>query len=249
MTTLKKKVGFIGGGNMAEAMIGGLLASGVCSASQVYAGDVSKDRLEYLKKTFGVHVAGDNCTVVDACDILVLAVKPQVMESVLSAIDTACAAQKKLAEKLVISIAAGISTAAIEGMLASAPHLAVVRVMPNTPALVGCGMCGMFANRYAGKTHKADAKTILEATGKVIEFETEALLDAVTAVSGSGPAYVFYFVESMVKAGQDLVVTYTGTVNSQVGAGAALTNVASVEFNSFSDGSGRPCPARAAPTR
>lgn len=204
MATLKKKVGFIGGGNMAEAMIGGLLASGVCSAAQVYACDVSKERLEYLKTAFGIHTTEDNCAVVEACDILVLAVKPQVMGSVLAAIDTGCGASKKLSEKLIISIAAGISIAAIEGLLASASNLAVVRAMPNTPALVGCGMCGMCANRHAGKTHKADARAILEATGKVLEFEKESFLDAVTAVSGSGPAYVFYFVESMIRAGETL---------------------------------------------
>ena len=204
MAKLNKTVGFIGGGNMAEAMIGGLLAAGVCEVSRVHVCDVSKERLAYLKTTFGIHTTGDNCAVVDACDILVLAVKPQAMGDVLSAIDTGCGASKKLSEKLVISIAAGISIAAIEGLLASTSNLAVVRAMPNTPALVGCGMCGMYANRRAGKTHKADARAILEATGKVLEFKKEALLDAVTAVSGSGPAYVFYFVESMVRAGETL---------------------------------------------
>jgi pyrroline-5-carboxylate reductase len=199
---LNKTVGFIGGGNMAEAMIGGLLAAGVCEASRVHAADVSRDRLAYLKKTFGIHTTGDNCAVVDGCDVLVLAVKPQVMGSVLSTLDAGCGL--RLSKKLVITIAAGIPVQTIEGMLASAPGLAVVRAMPNTPALVGCGMCGMYANPHVTSADRGHARAILEATGRVIEFETEALLDAVTAVSGSGPAYVFYFVEAMVKAGENL---------------------------------------------
>jgi pyrroline-5-carboxylate reductase len=202
---LDKKIGFIGAGNMGEAFIGALIKAGIFIPSSIFASDIRADRLNSLKADYGILPVDDNFELFMACDIVVLSVKPQQMDEVLADI----IAKENYAisnRKLVISIAAGIPIRKIEGPL-YAPlgedrieRLPIIRVMPNTPAFVLAGMSGMSANRVATVEDKTITRTVLEAVGKVIEFK-EADLDAVTALSGSGPAYVFYLIESMIAGG------------------------------------------------
>ncbi len=205
MGAMDLKTGFIGGGNMAEAFTGALISSDIYNSSQIYISDVSADRLDVMAKTYGVSAVNDNFDVFMKCDIVILAVKPQVMDDVLSEI-ARHPDYSINSRKLIISIAAGITIQTIEDILyrplAGSTHenLPIVRVMPNTPALVLSGMSGMSPNQYADKEDLGKTRTILEGIGKVAEFKEEEL-DAVTALSGSGPAYVFYLAESMIDAG------------------------------------------------
>jgi len=215
MTEFTGKIGFIGGGNMAEAIAGALIRTDFCSPSQVLASDISQERLEYLQKTYAITTVENNDDLLLACDVVVLAVKPQIMDAVLDQLAGIIHKNQKADfRKLIISVAAGISIQKIEGQLYShidetaAARLPIVRVMPNTPALVMAGMSGMSGNRYVTPEDKSLTMTILASTGKVLEFEENAL-NAVTAVSGSGPAYVFYLVEAMVEAGVSLGLSET----------------------------------------
>ncbi|MFH1976389.1 MAG: pyrroline-5-carboxylate reductase [Pseudomonadota bacterium] len=205
MANLNKKTGFIGAGNMAEAIIGAITRTGVIPSSMIYASDVNAERLNMLKKTYSISGTADNIKLFSICDIIVLAVKPQQMADVLQQLTS----QKEYSvprRKLVISIAAGVPLAKLENLLYSPlskgenENLPIIRVMPNTPALVLAGMSGMTPNRHALPDDINAARTILEAMGKVIEFKEDDL-DAVTALSGSGPAYLFYLAESMIQAG------------------------------------------------
>jgi len=208
MTNFNKKTGFIGAGNMAEAIIGAITRTGVISSSMVYASDVNTERLNMLKKTYGISGVADNVKLFSMCDIVVLAVKPQHMADVLQQL-TSQNEYSVPRRKLVISIAAGVPLVKLESLLYSPlskgenENLPIIRVMPNTPALVLAGMSGMTPNRHALPDDINAARTILEAMGKVIEFKEDDL-DAVTALSGSGPAYVFYLAESMIQAGINL---------------------------------------------
>ncbi len=215
MSESNRKIGFIGSGNMGEAMTGAIIRGGIAPASHIYVSDVSPERLLMMRRTYGIKTLTDNFKLFSECDIVILAIKPQQMNQVLSEI----AGHKDYAvteRKLIISIAAGIPIRKIEKMLYSPPglksdeisrkHLPIIRVMPNTPALVLSGMSGMSANSYAVAEDISICKTILESMGKVIEFEEEKL-DAVTALSGSGPAYLFYLAEAMTAAGIHLGFT------------------------------------------
>lgn len=215
MAELTQKIGFIGGGNMAEAIVGALIRAGISTPAQLLAADVSPDRQAYLKSTYGIKAVADNSVIFRDCDVVVLAVKPQVIDDILSQLAGLLAENTPVdSKKLIISIAAGIPIQKIENHLyaatdaATAARLPIVRVMPNTPALVGAGMSGISFNRHVSAGDKTVAMTILAATGKVMEVN-EAALNAVTAVSGSGPAYVFYLVEAMIEAGVSLGLTET----------------------------------------
>ncbi len=205
MKSMHKSIGFIGAGTMGEAMISALIQAGVFTASAITASDVSPDRLDKLKRSYTIHVTDDNSGLFSACDIVILAVKPHYVGTILSSI-AASKDYRIVNRKLVISIAAGIPISKIEKCLyppldaTSCSHLPIIRVMPNTPSLVMAGMSGMSPNGYATPDDLADAERILKAMGNVIEFK-EADMDAVTAVSGSGPAYIFYYIESMIEAG------------------------------------------------
>ena len=208
MKMLGKKIGLIGAGNMGEAIINGLIKSGMCKSAQIWASDVRGARLRQLQETYKINTTEENTELFDQVDIVILAVKPQQMDEVLKALAGTFPNTIK-GVKLIISIAAGFPMKRIEGHLYapldenSKGLLPIVRVMPNTPALVLAGMAGMSGNRYAKEADLSQARSILEAIGKVIEFEEEDL-DAVTALSGSGPAYVFYLIESLVEAGSGL---------------------------------------------
>ncbi|MFO7688499.1 MAG: pyrroline-5-carboxylate reductase [Desulfobacterales bacterium] len=198
-------VGFIGAGNMGEAFIGALIQSGRLPAAKISVADVDARRLDCLKQRYGVMVLGDNAALFQNCRMVVLAVKPQQMPAVLK--DLSGRGGYRLTErKLVLSIAAGFTIHKIEAILyprleaQSVRNLPIIRVMPNTPALVLSAVSGMSVNRFVTEEDAWAARTLLQAVGDVLEFEEEAL-DAVTALSGSGPAYVFYLVEAMTAAG------------------------------------------------
>ena len=198
-------IGFIGAGNMGEAFIAAVIQSGLLPAARISVSDVDEGRLDYLTKKYGVTVLRDNGTLFQSCRMVVLAVKPQQMPAVLK--DLSGQRGYRLPErKLVISIAAGFAIRKMEEILyppldaESVRNLPIIRVMPNTPALVLSAVSGMSPNRFVTEEDKRAARTLLQAVGDVVEFEEEAL-DAVTALSGSGPAYVFYLVESMTEAG------------------------------------------------
>lgn len=205
MTTSSGRIGFIGGGNMGEAFVGALIGAGRYAPEAVRVSDVSAERLRTLEAAYGITPMTDNPRLFDQSDVVVLAVKPQQMSGVLGEI--AGRPGYAVSEpKLVLSIAAGIRIRTIEGILyppldePAQARLPIIRVMPNTPALVLSGMSVMSPNRHATDADRATARGLLEATGKVMELP-EDQLDAVTGVSGSGPAYVFYLIEAMIEGG------------------------------------------------
>jgi len=190
------KIAFIGGGNMAEALVNGLLKSAICASGQMVVTDIRSERRAYLQRTYGVMTTGDNASAAKDTDILVLAVKPQVMDAVLDELNEALATKA-----VVISIAAGITTQRIEGKLGAGRR--VVRVMPNTPALVGAGAAAICGGANATEADLAMAEELLGAVGLAVRV-AERHLDAVTAVSGSGPAYVFLLMEAMMTGAEKL---------------------------------------------
>ncbi|GAA0789893.1 pyrroline-5-carboxylate reductase [Marinobacterium sediminicola] len=189
-------VAFIGAGNMARAIIGGLLENGF-AAQNIWAAEPESARLEDLAAQ-GLNTTTDNREAVAAADLVVLAVKPQIMQAVAS--ELADAARQH--QPLFVSIAAGISLEALERWLGG--DVAVVRCMPNTPSLVQTGASGLFANARVSELQREQATQILQAVGIALWVQSEAELDAVTAVSGSGPAYYFLMMEAMTAAGVKL---------------------------------------------
>jgi pyrroline-5-carboxylate reductase len=188
-------IGFIGSGNMAEALIRGIVAAKVYAPQDVFISDIRAERLKELADKYGVTPGETNAQVVERSETVVLSVKPQVMSDALQSIkDTATAG------KLFISIAAGIKTAKIAAALGDIP---IIRVMPNTPALIGEGASALFANDLA-KPMLDKALSIFSAVGKAVAVEEEGLIDTVTAVSGSGPAYFFLLMEAMTEAAESL---------------------------------------------
>lgn len=187
------RIGFIGAGNMASALAGGLLARGWPAAS-LWLADPSAAQLA-AHSGRGLHTTTDNAELAAAVDVLVLSVKPQVMADVLKPIAGIARARRPL----IISIAAGIPVASLQRWLGAA--LPVVRAMPNTPALVQAGAAGLFASAEVGEDQRRLAEQVLGAVGLSLWVEREDLINAVTAVSGSGPAYFFYVMESMIAAG------------------------------------------------
>jgi pyrroline-5-carboxylate reductase len=188
------RIAFIGGGNMATALIGGLIESGH-PALAVRVVEPVAAQAERLRSRFGVEVDAQAGPALAGASIVVWAVKPQLFREAA----TPCAAHVRQA--LQLSVMAGIRSSAIAEATGSAR---VVRAMPNTPALVGRGMSGLFANTAVSADEKAQVERLLTPTGELLWVEREALLDAVTALSGSGPAYVFYFIEAMMRAGTGL---------------------------------------------
>ena len=183
-------IAFIGGGNMARSLIGGLLSRGRDGASIRVSEPVPELR-DALRRDFGVQVVDANAEAIEGAGTWVLAVKPQVLRGVCEAL--APLAQE--ARPLVVSIAAGITSSQIEAWLGGG--IAVVRCMPNTPALLGAGVTGLYANPRVDGAGRDAAQSLLSAAGETVWIDDEALMDAVTAVSGSGPAYVFLLAEAM----------------------------------------------------
>ncbi len=183
-------IGFIGAGNMARSLAGGLLANG-WSAKQLLLADPDPDQRRGAEQALGLKTVDDNRAVAAAADVLVLAVKPQVLHAV--ATNLATAVQQR--QPLVVSIAAGIRIADIERWLGG--NLALVRVMPNTAALIGSGASGLCANARVSAAQRDLAESILRAVGVTAWVEDEGLMDVITAVSGSGPAYFFLAMEAL----------------------------------------------------
>jgi pyrroline-5-carboxylate reductase len=191
------KIGFIGGGNMASSLISGLIASGHASQN-IWVSDVNPDALKTLADSLRVNVSSSNEVIVNEADVIVLAVKPQIMGEVAQPI--AAAIQKK--SPLVVSIAAGISQSSLSRWLGA--ETAIVRCMPNTPALVLTGATALHANHKVSAEQRNLAETILRSVGIALWVQDESQLDVVTAVSGSGPAYFFLLMETMEKTAVEL---------------------------------------------
>lgn len=189
-------IAFIGAGNMARAIIGGLLENGFAAAN-IWASEPEASRLEDLAAQ-GLNTTTDNHAAVAAADLVVLAVKPQIMQAVV----TELAATAQTHRPLFVSIAAGITLEALDRWLGG--NAAVVRCMPNTPSLVQTGASGLFANDRVSALQREQATQVLQAVGIALWVQSEAELDAVTAVSGSGPAYYFLMMEAMTAAGVKL---------------------------------------------
>ncbi|WFB35915.1 pyrroline-5-carboxylate reductase [Kiritimatiellota bacterium B12222] len=192
---MANKTVFLGGGNMAEALLSGMLSAGVVSSDAVVVTDIRAERLAELHEMYGVNTSTDNLEAVSGATEIWLCVKPQQMEEVLTPL------AGKATSARWVSIAAGLTTPTLEGYLGG--DVKVVRVMPNTPALVKSGVAGVAPGRLADDADVQAVKTALECVGKAVVVE-ESDLHAVTALSGSGPAYVFYLIEAMLKAGEDL---------------------------------------------
>lgn len=192
------KILFVGGGNMAQAILGGLFAKGQ-DARDVWVIEPHAATQQKLRASaVQVHpdINTDVCAVLTALDVIVLAVKPQMIVEALAPL------MGKLDQQLVVSIAAGVRVGDVQRALGGHPY--VVRTMPNTPALIRRGITGLFTGADVAPAMRARAQDLMAAVGKTVWFEDEAMLDTVTAVSGSGPAYVFYFIEALADAAEAL---------------------------------------------
>ncbi|HBX36066.1 MAG TPA: pyrroline-5-carboxylate reductase [Pseudohongiella sp.] len=216
----QRQISFIGAGNMANSLIRGLLAKDV-PAQNIAATDIDSDKLSQLASECGIRT-GDTSSVASEADVIVLAVKPQVMASV-------CEALRPLIGKkdcLIISIAAGIPVSSLASWLGD--NRAIVRCMPNTPSLVGEGATGLFANARCSEQHQQLAGDIMAAVGIACWLDQEQDIDAVTALSGSGPAYFFLMMEAMEKAGTAMGLTAETArqlaIQTALGAGKLAAN-------------------------
>lgn len=188
-------IGFLGGGNMAEALIKGVTAAKVYPPENIIVSDIREDRLDFLANQYRIEIAKTNAELAQKVDILILSVKPQNMKEALKSIKPSLQP-----DTLIISIAAGIKVEDISAILG---QIAIIRVMPNTPALIGQGASALYANDRA-KPILRKAETIFASVGIAVFVDDEDLIDAVTAVSGSGPAYYFLLIEEMIKAATQL---------------------------------------------
>jgi pyrroline-5-carboxylate reductase len=211
---INKKLAFIGAGNMAKAIIGGLIAQGF-DAKKITASGPRIENLQKVADEFSVNISTDNLTAARA-DVIVLAVKPQMLKQVATELSSALTHKP-----LIISLAAGITTKSLQRWLNS--NLSIVRSMPNTPSQVLLGAAGLFANAAVSDEQKNIANAILSAVGIVSWVEQENLINTVTAVSGSGPAYYFLFMEAMIDAAveQGLSREIATTLTLQTALGAA----------------------------
>ena len=218
MTIKGRSVGFVGAGNMGEALIKGLLAANLVPAEAIHATDVRLERLKELNRQYGIQVSSDTAELIRRADIVILAVKPQIMEAVLTEIAPAVTRRK-----LLISIAAGVSTAKIRALLHKDARL--IRVMPNTPALVREGVTAVAKAEGLEADDLETAGEIFSAVGRVVVLGEE-LMDAVTGLSGSGPAYIAVVIESLadggVQMGLDRITAMTLATQTVLGAATLL---------------------------
>jgi pyrroline-5-carboxylate reductase len=212
---LGKTIAFLGAGNMAEAMVKGLLRAGTATKDEIVCADPRADRCEELRARYGVETTTENLKAADRAQILFLSVKPQVMEELLEEIASAVDPKK-----LVVSIAAGVPTTAIARKLGAGVR--IVRTMPNTAALVGAGATALAKGAHATDSDLEQARALFEAVGTAVVVE-EHLLDAVTGLSGSGPAFLFLVIEALsdggVKMGLPRHVATALAAQTAVGAG------------------------------
>lgn len=199
---MSAKITFIGAGNMASSLASGIIAKGY-DPVLITLCDPNVEALQRARSTLQVNTGRDNSAACKKADIVILAVKPQVLMEVLAPLQEILAKRKPL----VISIAAGISLSKLEACLG--PDVPLVRCMPNTPAMVETGATGMYANRQVSEKLKDLTKSILSSVGLALWLDNEDQIDAVTAVSGSGPAYFFKMIENMIAAGTELGLSET----------------------------------------
>jgi pyrroline-5-carboxylate reductase len=212
------KIAFIGGGNMGTAILSALIDKGLAGPADITVSDIMKERLEYLKSTYGVSVTTDNTSAVNGKEVILLSVKPQTLPDIMPELKG-----KIDAGQLIISIMAGIRISTIrEGIGCNS----IVRVMPNMPAQVFEGMSGWTTTPEVSDEQKELAGSILQAIGRELYFADEKYLDMVTSVSGSGPAYFFYFVEALTEAGIKIGFThdvaYELALQTLIGAGKLM---------------------------
>jgi pyrroline-5-carboxylate reductase len=193
------KIGFIGGGKMATAILKGIINSKWCNNENIFVSDKNEEALKVLKNNYNVNVTIKNSEVVKSSKVILFAVKPFVLRDVLNEIKPFITS-----EHVILSIAAGISIKTIEEILGNVP---VIRIMPNTPALVNEGMSAICKGNFAKDEHAKIALEIFNSVGKVIEAD-EKYIDIITAISGSGPAYFYRFIEDIAKAGEKLGLDY-----------------------------------------
>ncbi|WP_397450451.1 pyrroline-5-carboxylate reductase [Pseudomonas sp. NA-150] len=191
----KTRIAFIGAGNMAASLIGGLRAQGV-EAAQIRASDPGAEQRARIAAEHGIELFADNADAIEGADVILVAVKPQKMKEVCEALRPSLKPQQ-----LVVSIAAGITCASMLQWLGERP---IVRCMPNTPALLRQGVSGLFATAKVSAEQRSQAEQLLSAVGIALWLDEEKQLDAVTALSGSGPAYFFLLIEAMTAAGEKL---------------------------------------------
>lgn len=189
-----RRIAFVGGGLMAEAFIGGLLAKGLAAPQHIVASDPAPDRREHLAGSLGIRTTASNREAVEDADIVVLAVKPQVVGRVLQDLASAALA----ADALLITFIAGVRIATLRAALGERP---IVRLMPNTPAQIGEGITAWTATADCSEAQRAQARAMIGALGEEVYVEEEGYLDMATALSGSGPGYVFLFIEALIDAG------------------------------------------------
>lgn len=189
-------IAFIGGGNMATALIGGLVNPPRAHIS-IRVSDPDAAARERLESTFRIETCDDTARVIEGADVILLAVKPQIMPDVLSTM-----AGRVRPGQLILSIAAGTTTENIRNHLGE--EIDVIRSMPNTPALIGHGITGVFAGHGCSEKQKQDAEEILASAGEVVWLDDESLMDAVTAISGTGPAYYFLLTEVLAEAAREM---------------------------------------------
>ncbi|MBX3326422.1 MAG: pyrroline-5-carboxylate reductase [Nitrospira sp.] len=185
-------IGFVGGGRMAEALISGVLGAKLYGPDKIRVADPDGTRQDYLKQQYGIQVCPTNDEVVSASEVVVLAVKPQIIAEVLKGV------REVISHRLVVSVAAGFPIRRIQELLDG--PAAIVRAMPNTPAMVGAGMTALAIGPGVGPEGVACVRQMFESVGKVVQVD-ERLMDAVTGLSGSGPAYIFLAIEAMADGG------------------------------------------------
>jgi len=221
MAELSEKIGFIGAGNMAEAIIGALIAADLAPAENIFISDINPERIQSLKKAYQVLTAGSNKDVIEVCDIIFFAVKPQQMNTVLTNLAMEKAFIPHDNKKRFVSIAAGIQIAAFEEIIydqltdTDKQQFPIIRVMPNTPALVRAGTSAICANDFAAIEDLETIRAILSAMGSVFDCR-ETDMNAFTALAGSGPAYGFYLIEAMAEAGCELGLEKTDSLKMTV---------------------------------
>jgi pyrroline-5-carboxylate reductase len=208
-------IGFIGGGNMAEALIKGIITANVYPPKNIFVSDIKADRLKFLSQSYGVKTFAENKDLAASADIVILSVEPQQLNGVLTGIRDIAKSNT-----LFISIAAGKKIEKIKSLLGD---VLLVRVMPNTPARIGQGLCGIYAPQNA-QARLDQVVSIFSSVGKAVVLETEDMLDIVTAVSGSGPAYFFLLMENMIDAAVELGLSHQRALDLvlQTAKGAAL---------------------------
>ncbi len=194
------QVGFIGAGNMAEGIVAGVLVANVFRSGDIIASDPSEDRRRLFEERFGLTMIDDSPKVVASADMVVLAIKPQAFAELTSALSA-----RLRSDQLIVSIMAGWSTAAVAEALGG--DLRVVRAMPNLPIRVGAGMTGIAGGAGATEADIASVRRLFDAAGQSVVLDDESLMDAVTAVSGSGPAYYYYVTEAIIASGVEAGLT------------------------------------------